>query len=116
MDHFIGMRNKFTIKYCDRVVKTIFYIFLFSTIVDNFFDSKYKNTTTQPQSTRQKNQLWLPRYNNNYGKRLRKYSVPYIFNTIENLDLAKLETMDKLKTTIKRWILLGQINEPTTVN
>jgi len=29
-------------------------------------------------------------YNNNYGKRLRKYSVPYIFNTIENLDLTKL--------------------------
>jgi len=35
-------------------------------------------------------------------------------NTIENLDQTKIDTMDKLKTTIKRWILLGQINEPTT--
>jgi len=73
-----------------------------------------KKITTQPQRTRQQNLLRLPRYNNKYGKRHRQYTVPKIFNEIQDLDLKEHDKMDKIKLTIRRWLLLRQTSEQTT--
>jgi len=86
----------------------------YATIINNFFDTKYKKITTQPQRTRQQNLLRLPRYNNKYSKRHGQYTVPKIFNEIQDVDLTEHDEMDKIKLTIRRWLLLRQTSEQTT--
>jgi len=74
-------------------------------IYNNFFSMKYKTVSPDKSTILRKStyKYDVPKFNNEYGKRIREYSIPVMFNKLPERILA-IDKLGRLKKELRRHI------------
>lgn len=79
-------------------------LFRYVALVSYYFSHIYKEETIRKKQLRFTERYSIPRIFTNYGKRLRKYYVPHIFNAIPT-DLTTLTSINSVKKRMREHCL-----------
>ena len=81
-------------------------LYRYTIIIKNYFNDEHKHKINHPTSTRlvTRQQLKVPSFTNENGKRTLKYIIPVIFNQLPD-SVKQLNSFKEIKREIKKWSL-----------
>lgn len=83
-------------------------LFRYIAIITNYFSRTEYKHPVKKRPLRNIDRYYLPRINTHYGKRMRSFYVPYIFNKIPE-ELISLDSLKEVKNKFRTWCLQNQM-------
>jgi hypothetical protein len=91
--------------YIQNAILNIINLRDYKIIINNFFEVINATDIRKINAERRKNlKLFIPRWRNLYGKKIKDYYLPQLMNKLP-LDILMVTTYNKLKSALKKWLL-----------